>query len=150
MLLLQEFDLEIRDRKGIENQVANHLSRLEGAENAIAVEEILETFPDEQLLATTHQEAPWYADLANYLASGIVPHDLSSVQRKRFFRESRLYYWDEPYLFRICLDNMIRRCVSEIEQSSILQACHASTYGGHFGGIWTAANRSRIFLADCV
>uniref|UniRef100_A0A1S3YYN4 RNA-directed DNA polymerase n=1 Tax=Nicotiana tabacum TaxID=4097 RepID=A0A1S3YYN4_TOBAC len=110
VLLLQEFDLEIRDRKGTENQVADHLLRLEGTENATEVEEILETFPDEQLLPTTHQEAPWYVDLANYLASGIVPHDLLSVQRKRFFHESRLYYWDEPYLFRICLDNMIRRC----------------------------------------
>nr|XP_009772452.1 PREDICTED: uncharacterized protein LOC104222832 [Nicotiana sylvestris] len=57
-MLLQEFDLEIRDRKGTENQVIDHLSRLEGAENAIEVEEILETFSDEQLLATTHQEAP--------------------------------------------------------------------------------------------
>nr|XP_009766994.1 PREDICTED: uncharacterized protein LOC104218245 [Nicotiana sylvestris] len=101
VLLLQEFDLEIRDSKGTENQVADHLSRLEGAENIVEVEEILETFPNEQLLAITHQEAPWYADFANYLASDINPHDLSSVQRKRFFRESRQYYWDEPYLFRI-------------------------------------------------
>ncbi|XP_075076478.1 uncharacterized protein LOC142163123 [Nicotiana tabacum] len=93
----------------------------------------------EQLLTTTHQEAPWYADFANYMASGIVPHDLSSVQRKRFFRESRQYYWDEPYLFRICLDNMIRRCVPEIEQFSVLQACHASAYGGNFGGVRTTA-----------
>ncbi|XP_075079957.1 uncharacterized protein LOC142165263 [Nicotiana tabacum] len=61
VLLLQEFDLEICDRKGTKNQVADHLSRLEGAENAIEVEEILETFPDEQLLAITHQEAPWTA-----------------------------------------------------------------------------------------
>ncbi|XP_070015902.1 uncharacterized protein [Nicotiana sylvestris] len=108
-------------------------------EGSVEVEEIQETFPDEQLLATTHQEAPWYADFANYLASGIVPHDLSSVQRKRFFRESGQYYWDEPYLFRICLDNMIRRCVPEIEQFSVLQACHASPYGGHFGGVRTTA-----------
>ncbi|XP_070002711.1 uncharacterized protein [Nicotiana sylvestris] len=69
VLLLQEFDLKIRDRKGIENQVADHLSRLEGVENSVEVEDILETFPDEQLLATSLEEVPWYADYANYLAS---------------------------------------------------------------------------------
>ncbi|XP_075096822.1 uncharacterized protein LOC142174684 [Nicotiana tabacum] len=71
VLLLQEFDLEIRDRKGTENQVADHLSRLEGAEKKVELEEILETFPDEQLLATSLEEVPWYADIANYLASGM-------------------------------------------------------------------------------
>nr|XP_009765399.1 PREDICTED: uncharacterized protein LOC104216955 [Nicotiana sylvestris] len=70
VLALEEFDLEIRDRKGTENQVVDHLSRLKGAKNVVEVEEILETFPDEQLLTTTHQEAPCYADFANYLASG--------------------------------------------------------------------------------
>ncbi|XP_075080015.1 uncharacterized protein LOC142165338 [Nicotiana tabacum] len=79
VLLKQEFNLEIRNRKGTENQVADHLSRLEGAENAIEVEEILETFPDEQLLAITHQEAPWYADLANYLASDYVSKWVEAV-----------------------------------------------------------------------
>ncbi|XP_070014451.1 uncharacterized protein [Nicotiana sylvestris] len=105
VLLLQEFDLEIRDRKGTENQVSYHLSRLEGAEKKVEVEDITETFPDEQLLAMTMEEAPWYADIANYLAS----------------------------------DNMIRRCIPEKGQHSDLQACHASPYGGHFGGIRTAA-----------
>ncbi|XP_070003479.1 uncharacterized protein [Nicotiana sylvestris] len=84
VLLLQEFNLEICDRKGTKNQVANHLSRLEGVENSIEFEDILETFPDEQLLATSFEEVPWYADFANYLASGIVPYDLSSVQKKSF------------------------------------------------------------------
>ncbi|XP_070004486.1 uncharacterized protein [Nicotiana sylvestris] len=55
-------------RWGTENQVADHLSRLEGAENSVEVEDILETFPDEKLLATNLEEAPWYADFANYLA----------------------------------------------------------------------------------
>ncbi|XP_070043296.1 uncharacterized protein [Nicotiana tomentosiformis] len=82
VLLLQEFDLEIRDRKREENQVADHLSRLEGAEKKVEVEDITKTFPDEQLLAVTLEEAPWYVDIANYLASGIVPYDLSSAKEK--------------------------------------------------------------------
>ncbi|XP_070019731.1 uncharacterized protein [Nicotiana sylvestris] len=111
VLLLQEFDLEIHDRKGMENQVADHLSRLEGAEKKVKVEEIVETFPDEQLLATSLEVAPWYADLASYLASSIIPYDLSSVLKKKFFHNCRMYYWDKPYQFRICVDNMIRRCI---------------------------------------
>ncbi|XP_070002789.1 uncharacterized protein [Nicotiana sylvestris] len=111
---------------------------LSGAEKSVEVKEILETFPDKQLLAASLKDMPWYADFANYLACGIVPYDLSFVEKKTFYHDCRMYYWDEPYLFRICVDNMIRRCVPEIEQSFVLQACHASAYGGHFGGAKTA------------
>ncbi|XP_070004907.1 uncharacterized protein [Nicotiana sylvestris] len=92
VLLLQEFNLEIRDRKGTENQVADHLSRLEGVEKSVEVEEILETFPDEQLLAGSLEDTPWYADFTNYLACGIVPYDLSSIQKKKFYRDCRIAF----------------------------------------------------------
>ncbi|XP_070048854.1 uncharacterized protein [Nicotiana tomentosiformis] len=59
VLLLQEFNLEIRNRKGTDNQVANHLSRLEGAKKKVEVEDITETFPDEQLLVVAMEETPW-------------------------------------------------------------------------------------------
>ncbi|XP_070015426.1 uncharacterized protein [Nicotiana sylvestris] len=55
-----EFDLEIRDRKGTENQVADHLSRLENRRHVTEGESIKETFPDEHLLAITSDETPWY------------------------------------------------------------------------------------------
>ncbi|XP_070020107.1 uncharacterized protein [Nicotiana sylvestris] len=135
---------KIRDRKGTKNQVDDHLSRLEGAKNSVKAEDILETFPDKQLLTTSLEEVPWYVDFANYLASGIVPYDLSSVQKKKFYRNCHMYYWDEPYMFRICVDNMIRRCVPEIEQSFVLQACHTSAYGGHFGGVRTIAKDLKV------
>ncbi|CAM8943909.1 unnamed protein product [Rhodiola kirilowii] len=66
ILLLQEFDLEIKDKKGIENTVADHLSRLVREEDA---GQITETFPDEHLYALTGK-TPWYASLVNYLVGG--------------------------------------------------------------------------------
>ncbi|KAM1757941.1 hypothetical protein ACFX11_007123 [Malus domestica] len=77
VLLLQEFDLEILDKKGLENVVADRLSRLVNASTDEADSlPLQESFPDEQLLAVTHQ-VPWYANIANYLASGEIPSKFS-------------------------------------------------------------------------
>ena len=64
VLLLQEFDLEIKDRKGSKNLVANHLSRLQNT----TAREISDTFPDEQLLAVM-TKAPCFAHIVNYLVT---------------------------------------------------------------------------------
>ncbi|KAL5563687.1 hypothetical protein UlMin_033434 [Ulmus minor] len=133
VLLLQEFDLEIRDKKGTENQVADHLSRLE--KNAKSSEVINEKFPDERLFSISQTQGPWYADFANFLVSGLLPPDLTSQRKKKFLHDVKFYHWDEPYLFKQCADQMIRRCISKEEMEPILQQCHASPYGGHFGGI---------------
>jgi len=66
ILLLQEFDLKIRDKRGIENVVANHLSRISNAPIIQAL--VNEDFPDEHILAIFKE--PWYADIVNYLATG--------------------------------------------------------------------------------
>ncbi|XP_015955491.1 uncharacterized protein LOC107479905 [Arachis duranensis] len=64
VLLLQEFDIEVRDRKGSENQVADYLSRLLQETNQDIPQPVNEKFPDEHFLQT--QQAPWFADIANY------------------------------------------------------------------------------------
>ncbi|XP_070047253.1 uncharacterized protein [Nicotiana tomentosiformis] len=81
---------------------------------------------------------PWFADVANYLVSGIVPNEFYSNQRKKLKRYCLNYYWDEPYLFKICTYGVIRRCVPEEEQLGILEAFNSSPYGGHHGGARTA------------
>jgi hypothetical protein len=134
---LQEFDLEIRDKKGVENVVADHLSRLENDEVTKKEKAIKAEFPDEQLFAIG--ERPWFADMANFKAGNIVPDDMTYPQRKKFFKDANHYLWDDPYLFKVGTDGLIRRCVAGEEAHSIMWHCHSSAYGGHHSGERTAA-----------
>lgn len=78
ILLLQEFDLKIKDKKRFENVVADHLSRLENNEVAMKEINITEEFPDEYLM--TISERPWFADMANYKAIKTVPEEYNWQQ----------------------------------------------------------------------
>ncbi|GJU86903.1 reverse transcriptase domain-containing protein, partial [Tanacetum coccineum] len=108
VLLLQEFDITIRDKKkGSENLAADHLSRLENPhKDVLENKDINKNFPLETLGMTTQQ-------------------------KKKFFKDVKHYFWDDPYLFRICADQIIRRCVHGQEASDILKACHEGPTGGH-------------------
>lgn len=140
ILLLQEFDSQITDRKWIENQVADHLSRLsfdaQGGEEFC----ISKKFPDERLFFIDDKETLWYADIVNFLVCSILPSDLKSQQKKRFIHDVKSYFWDEPFLFRMCADQIFRHCVPEEEMESILWHCHGSAYGGHYSSVHTVAN----------
>jgi hypothetical protein len=72
ILLLQEFDIEIRDKKGTKNVVADHLSKLTMDFTKDATP-ISETFCDEQLMHIAHNPAPWFADIVNYLVTDQMP-----------------------------------------------------------------------------
>ena len=72
VLLLQEFNLHIKDKKRVENVVADHLSRLTIAHNTHSPP-INDEFPEESLLVV--ESAPWYAHIANFLATGKIPID---------------------------------------------------------------------------
>nr|GEZ33633.1 reverse transcriptase domain-containing protein [Tanacetum cinerariifolium] len=113
--LLQEFDITIRDKKGSENLVADHLSRLENPhKDVFENKDINKNFPLETL------------------------GRLTSQQKKKFFKDVKHYFWDDPYLFRICVDQIIRRCVHGQEAIDILKACHEGPTGGHLGANLTA------------
>ena len=137
VLLLQEFDLEIKDKKGTENLVADHLSRLEGPRDEVHVND---AFPDKQLLAITDTKmVPWFTDYVNYLVAKVIPQEFSYQKKKRFFAQLKHNYWEEPILCKHYVDQVIRRCVPEDEMCSILNHCHSLPCGGHFGGQRTAA-----------
>ncbi|GJU37205.1 reverse transcriptase domain-containing protein [Tanacetum coccineum] len=96
ILLLQEFDVIIRDKKGAENLAADHLSRLENPHQGdLEKKEINETFPLETLgMISFHGDSstPWFADIANYHAGNFVVKGMSSQQKKKFFKDVMLKY----------------------------------------------------------
>ncbi|GJU42715.1 reverse transcriptase domain-containing protein [Tanacetum coccineum] len=109
ILLLQEFDIEITDRKVDDN------------------------FPGETRMEINTRNEPWFADFANYLVADIIPKGMTYQQKNKFFSDLKHYFWEEPYLFKVCSDGMIRRCVSGPETRTILDQCHHGPTGGHYG-----------------
>ncbi|GJY02469.1 putative reverse transcriptase domain-containing protein, partial [Tanacetum coccineum] len=99
VLLLQEFDFDVVDTKGAENLAADHLSRLENPhKNKLDPKEI-------------NENTPWFADIANYHAGNFVIKGMSTQQKRKFFKDVKHYFWEDPFLFKICADQVIRRCV---------------------------------------
>nr|GEV60218.1 reverse transcriptase domain-containing protein [Tanacetum cinerariifolium] len=134
-------DFKVIDTRGAENYAADHLSRLENLyENAFDPKEINETFPLESLNKVAHKDpsTSWFADLANYHARNFIIKGMTSQQKQKFFKDARHYFWDDPYLFRTCADQIIRRCVAGKEAIDILNACHSGPTGGHYGANYTA------------
>nr|GFB00962.1 reverse transcriptase domain-containing protein [Tanacetum cinerariifolium] len=147
VLLLQEFDFDVVDTKGAENLAATHLSRLEKPyENVLDPKEINETFPLETVSTVTFRgdsSTPWFADFANYHAGNFVVKGISSQQKNKFFKDVKHYFWDDPFLFKICADQVIQRCVHGKEALDIIKACHNGPTGGHHGANLTAKKISQ-------
>jgi hypothetical protein len=72
---------------------------------------------------------PWYTNIVNFIVAGYVP---PRGGKRKLIYESRLHIWDDPYVFRVCSDGLLRRCVLAEEGIKIIEHCHSSPYGGHY------------------
>nr|GFA02852.1 reverse transcriptase domain-containing protein [Tanacetum cinerariifolium] len=135
VLLLQEFTFKVVDTKGAENLATDHLSRLENPhQNVLDLKEINESFPLDTLNLISFrgsQSTSWFADFANYHAGNFIVKGMTSQQKSKIFKDVKHYFWDDPYLFKIYADQVIRRCVYGKEALDILVACHNGPTGGH-------------------
>nr|GEV44457.1 reverse transcriptase domain-containing protein [Tanacetum cinerariifolium] len=118
VLLLQEFKFKVINTNGAENLATDHLSRLENPhQNVLDPKEINEAFPLETL------------NVVSFCCDSNVKY----------------YFWDDPFLFKIYADQVIRRCVHSQEAIDILKACHNEPTGGHHGPNYTA---KKVFDSD--
>ena len=107
--------------------------------------DIDDSFPDDRLMSLAAvDETPWFSDIANYLASRVLPTGLSTHYNKKFFHDLRYYNWEDPLLFKSCADGMLRCCDHEVEVHSIMQHCHDLPCGGH-----VAASKTSYKILQC-
>ena len=99
--------MEIRDKSGCENLVADHLIRITSNESSLPLRD---EFPDEHLFSLT-QSIPWYADIINFLVTKRYPETFTRAQKDKLKSDAKYYVWDEP----------------------ILQFCHEFACVVHFG-----------------
>nr|GEX30495.1 reverse transcriptase domain-containing protein [Tanacetum cinerariifolium] len=111
-----DFAIGVFDTKGAENLAANHLSRLEN--------------PHQNMLDPMEINEPYPLETLNL--------GMSSQQKSKFFKDVKHYFWDDPYLFKIYVDQIIKRYVSGQEVIDILKACHYGPTGGYHGPNYTA------------
>ncbi|GJS45694.1 reverse transcriptase domain-containing protein [Tanacetum coccineum] len=76
ILLLQEFDIEIKDRKCTKNVATDHLSRIENDKTSDD-SEVDNNFPVETLMEINTKDEPWFANFANYLVVDIIPKGMT-------------------------------------------------------------------------
>jgi hypothetical protein len=135
ILLLQEFDVEIHDKKGVENVVADHLSRMNRGQDD--KEPIEYNMRDDHLHRVLNKDT-WMIDIIRAIWK-IPLDDLDRNSQSRIISESRKYFWDAPYLFKLGNDGVMRRCVPREERLEILRKYHSAEYGGHYSHFRTQA-----------
>ncbi|CAA7049047.1 unnamed protein product [Microthlaspi erraticum] len=99
-------------------------------EQLMAIMILKESFDEkarlEEVKALRDENLPWYADIVNFMVSGEVPSSFDAYKRKKFFKDARHYYWDEPYLYKRGPDSIYRRCIAEEDVQGVLEHCHGS------------------------
>ena len=134
MLWLQEFDLEIRDRSGAQNLVADHLSKIERVSEDTPIRD---DFLDDHLYILYNIfdsfPTPWFVNIVNYLVASFFPPLASKAQTDKIESDAKHYIWDDPYLWKMFSDQVIRRYILDHEIDSVLNFCHSSAAGSHLG-----------------
>ncbi|GJZ83155.1 reverse transcriptase domain-containing protein [Tanacetum coccineum] len=124
----------LEKHKETEDLAADHPSRIENPHMEVLTKREI----TDVLKSKSSNDEPWYADFVNYIVGKVVPPNWTFEKRKRFFSQVKTYFREEPYAFKLCVDNIMRRCVAGSETLEILAHCHSGPTGGHHSANVTA------------
>jgi hypothetical protein len=113
--------------------VADHLSRLQFKE---PIELSINDYMRDDTMLKVSTTDPWSMNIVNYIVDGYIP---PGANKKKIIRDSRLHLWDDMHLYRVCTDGLLRRCIPAFETWKILEHCHSSPFGDHYGAFHTNA-----------
>jgi hypothetical protein len=116
---------------GVKNFVVDHLSCLQFEESA---ELPINDYMRDDTLLKVSTSKPWYANIINYNVASYIP---PRADKKKIIRDSRLHLCDDLYLYQVCTNGLLRRCIPAFDPWKILEDCHSSPYGGHYGAFRT-------------
>ena len=128
MLLLQEFDIEVKVKPGKAHQNADYLSRIK---DEPGFELVGDTFPDEDLFII-NVESP-YRKIIHYLSTGECPKDMTKQQLSVFVHKAGPYTLINNVLHKLGPDEKLRRCLEPDEVLTVVSTLHEGIAGGHFG-----------------
>jgi hypothetical protein len=87
----------------------DHLSCLQFEE---FVKLLVNDYLKDDILLNVSTTNPWYAKIVDYIVASYI---LLGVNKKKIIRDSRVHLWDDPYVYRVCVDGLLRRCVPVFE-----------------------------------
>ena len=159
VLLLQEFDYEVKVKPGKSHTNADFFSRIEGEPDE---KEVDDKFPDEELFYVDVGDETWYADIIEFLQTAKLSRDMTPEAAAVFLQKVRPYMIIKGVLHKEGIDGTIRRCLEKREIKVVMQSLHEEMAGGHFsapatvrkimdsGYWWPTLNKDvRNFVQGC-
>ena len=127
LLLFQEFEFEVVVRPGKLNVGPDHLSRIDIGEEPTGVEDDL---PDAHLFRIELVLAE-LEEIAQFLEDGQAPEGMSTKKKQILAMKAAPYSLINGFLYKMGLDDILRRCVLEHEINNIMHEAHYGPTEGH-------------------
>jgi hypothetical protein len=128
ILLFQEYDFDIVVNPGRMNKGPDHLSRLEHGKEPTSLDD---TLPDAHFFCIRKIDDQ-FSEIVQFLSTGMTPHEYIVIQKKQLVVRTAYFQLIAGKLYKMGPNEILRRCVMEVERLLILVEAHKGIIEGHY------------------